>query len=167
LFYRVAYGDGMSSERVTVRRRIAASPSRLFALVTDPHAHVAIDGSGMLMAAPDAVPVTAVGDSFVMNMDREPLGDIPIGKYQVRNTVTTLEADRAFAWTIGAVDAPPLGHVYGYVLTEVEPGVTEVEHYCDWTDFDPTLKARVASWPVVPVHMLERTLEKLDALAAP
>ena len=155
----------MSEERVTVRRRIHAPAARLFALVTDPHSHVAIDGSGMLMAAPDAVVATAVGDSFVMNMDREPLGDIPIGKYQVRNTVTKYEADHVFEWTIGAVDQPPLGHVYGYVLTPAGPDDTDVEHYCDWTDFDPVMKARVKAWPVVPVHMLERTLEKLDALA--
>jgi hypothetical protein len=155
----------MTEERVTVRRRIDAPAARLFAIVTDPNGHVAIDGSGMLMAAPDASPTAAVGDTFVMNMDREPLGDIPLGKYQTKNTVTKFELDREFEWTIGAVDRDPLGHVYGFVLTPVEADVTDVEHYCDWTDFEPTLKGRVAQWPVVPVHMLEKTLVKLEALA--
>jgi len=81
----------------------------------------------------------------------------------VRNTVTAFEVDRLVEWTIGAVDQPPLGHLYGFVLHEVEPGVTEVEHYCDWTDFEPTMKAQVPKWPIVPVHMLERTLERLEA----
>lgn len=68
----------MSDERVTIRRRIAAPPEAIFAVVADPAGHVAIDGSGMLVAAPDAAAVTAVGDTFIMNMDREPLGDIPL-----------------------------------------------------------------------------------------
>lgn len=153
----------MSDERVTVRRRIAAPPEAIFAVVAHPAGHVAIDGSGMLVAAPDAAAVTAVGDTFIMNMDREPLGDIPLGKYTVRNTVTAFEPGRLIEWTIGAVDQPPLGHVYAFVLHEVEPGVTEVEHFCDWTNFDADMKARVPKWPIVPVHMLERTLERLEA----
>jgi uncharacterized protein YndB with AHSA1/START domain len=155
----------MSEERVTVSRRIKAPASRLFALVSDPETHVAIDGSGMLMSTPDAAP-KAVGDTFDMNMDREPLGDIPMGKYQVRNTVTRFEPDNRFEWTVGGADRPPVGHLYGYVLTPAGAGETDVDHYCDWAGADPKVKARVASWPVVPVHMLERTLEKLDTLAS-
>jgi hypothetical protein len=153
----------MSDERVTVRHRIAATPEAIFAVVAHPEGHVAIDGSGMLVAAPDAQSVTAVGDTFIMDMDREPLGDIPLGKYTVRNTVTAFEPGRLIEWTIGAVDQPPLGHLYGFVLHEVSPGVTEVEHYCDWTNFDADMKARVPQWPIVPVHMLEHTLERLEA----
>ncbi len=35
-----------------------------------------IDGSGMLDAEPDAQPITEVGQTFDMHMDRTPLGDI-------------------------------------------------------------------------------------------
>ena len=47
----------------------------------------------MLEAAPGVRRFTAVGDTFEMDMDREPLGDVPMGKYQVLNTVTRIVPD--------------------------------------------------------------------------
>ena len=44
-------------------------------MLRDPQGHVAIDSSGMLMAA-TGEPVNAVGDSFAVHMDREALGDL-------------------------------------------------------------------------------------------
>jgi hypothetical protein len=58
-----------------------------------------------------------VGETFDMDMDREPLGDIPhLKKYQVRNTVTR----------IGFGDHPPFGHVYGWSLDPVNETETDV-----------------------------------------
>ena len=49
----------------------------------------------MLQAAPDARPLTAVGQTFDMDMDRRPLGDIPtMAEYKARCTVTRLISDR-------------------------------------------------------------------------
>lgn len=152
---------GPVEERVAVVTAVAASATRVFELVTDPEFHVRVDGSGMLVAAPDARPCRAVGDTFVMDMDRTPLGDLPIGRYTVRNTVTAYDQDRRFAWSVGALDAPPLGHVYAYTLTPIDEDHCEVELSCDWSGFDPELKARVTAWPVVPVEMLAATLERL------
>ena len=60
---------------------------------------MAIDSAGMLMGA-TGEPVTAVGDSFVVHMDREALNDYPLGEYDVTVTITTFEPDREIAWTI-------------------------------------------------------------------
>ena len=60
--------------RVTVSRIVGAQPSKIFRMVCDPTMQVEFDGSGMLLTAPGAKPVTAVGDTFEMEMDREPLG---------------------------------------------------------------------------------------------
>ena len=155
----------MSSERVSVTRRVAAPADVIYALVTDPAGHVRIDGSGMLEAAPDARPVTAVGDTFDMDMDRAPLNDIPgMGKYQVRNTVTQLVPGRLIEWTIGAPDQPPLGHVYGWQLDPVDEHTTDVTNYCDWTNIVEALRARGRTWPIVPVSMLEETVAKLESI---
>ena len=157
----------MSTDRVSATRRIAASAPALYAIVSDPNGHVAIDGSGMLEAAPDARALSAVGDTFVIDMDRTPLGDIPgLVKYTVQNTVTAIEPDRLFEWTIGGVDQPPLGHVYGWQLTPVSENETDVTNYCDWTNITDELRARGREWPIVPVHMLERSVEKLSQVAA-
>ena len=155
----------MPTDRVSATRRIAAPASAIFEIVSSPTGHVRIDGSGMLEASPDARPLTAVGETFDMDMDREPLGDIPdMGKYKVRNTVTQIVPDRLFEWSIGAVDRPPVGHVYGWQLEPVSDTETEVTNYCDWSNISEAARSRRA-WPVVPVHMLEKSVANLERVA--
>ena len=151
-----------SETRLELTRVLAAPVAAIFALISDPDGHVKIDGSGMLVAAQDSKPMTGVGDSFVMNMDREALGDIPLGKYQVRNTVTAFVPDELFEWNVGGVDQPPFGHVYGYRLAPRDDRTTEVTLYVDWSGVRPgSIRDR---FPIVPAHMLERSLDNLEAL---
>jgi hypothetical protein len=84
-------------ERIEEQRLIRAEPAEVFAVLRDPQGHVAIDSSGMLMAA-TGEPVSAVGDSFAVHMDREALGDLPLGEYDVTVTITAYEPDREIAW---------------------------------------------------------------------
>jgi hypothetical protein len=154
----------MTENRLELSEVVAATPERIFALVCDPTMHVAIDGSGMLVAAADSSPLTGAGDSFVMNMDREPLGDIPLGKYRVRNTVTRFEPNRRLEWNVGGVDQPPFGHVYGYELQPAPSGGTTVTLYCDWSGVrSEAIRDR---FPIVPPQMLQRSLTNLARLAA-
>src|SRR6476659_702595 len=159
----------MSDDRVSATRRIAASASDIFGIVTDPAKHVEIDGSHMLVAAQDARPLRAVGDSFVVNMDRDALGDLPLGKYTVRNVVTRMDPDRVLEWSVGGVASAPLGHVYGYELTPAGAGETEVTLYCDWSCFNweavPEAMRSQVRFPVVPKMALITTLEKLGQIA--
>jgi hypothetical protein len=159
----------MSDDRVSATRRIAASASDIYGIVTDPAKHVEIDGSHMLVAAQDAQPLRTVGDSFVINMDREALGDIPLGKYTVRNVVTRISPDSLLEWSVGAVDSAPLGHVYGYELAPAGDGETDVTLYCDWSGFNweavPEAMRSQVRFPVVPKMALITTLEKLDQVA--
>jgi hypothetical protein len=155
----------MSSERISATRRIAAPASKIFQIVSSPDGHVQIDGSGMLEASPDAKPLTAVGDTFDMDMDRTPLNDIPnLVKYNVRNTVTQFVPDRLIEWTVGSADRPPLGHLYGWQIEPVSDTESEVTNYCDWTAISQETKDR-RPWPVVPVEMLEKSVENLDRVA--
>src|SRR5271154_3143583 len=107
------------TERLEVQRAIAADPSAVFQMLTDPHGHVAIDSSGMLMAA-TGEPVTAVGDTFVVHMDREALNDYPLGLYDVTVKIMEFDPDREIAWKVeGRLN---LGHVYGYTLESIDGG---------------------------------------------
>ena len=152
----------MSSDRVSATRRIAAPASKLFLIVSSPSGHVDVDGSGMLEAAPDSRQLTTVGETFDMDMDRAPLGDVPgMGKYQVRNTVTQIVPDRLFEWTIGTVDRPSVGHVYGWALEPVSDDETDVTNYCDWSGLPEEYKSR---WPIVPLEMMERSVANLERI---
>ena len=58
--------------------------------------------------------VTEVGQTFVVHMDRESLGDLDLGRYDVTVTITAFEPDREIAWTVLGRVRPQIGHVYGY-----------------------------------------------------
>jgi hypothetical protein len=145
----------MASERLEVQRVIAADPAAIFGVLCDPQGHVAIDSSGMLMDA-TGEPVAAVGDTFVVHMDREALNDYPMGLYDVTVTITALVPDREIAWTILGQIRPQIGHVYGYALEPVEDG-TLVTSYYDWSRIDPVWKD-AGIFPVIPEGALRATL---------
>jgi hypothetical protein len=128
----------MSDDRIEVQRTVAADPAAIFRLPSDPQGHVAIDSSGMLMSATGS-PVTGVGDTFVVHMDREALNDYPLGLYDVTVTIRTFEPDREIAWTVLGQIRPQIGHVYGYRLEPVAEG-TLVTSYYDWSEIDPVWK---------------------------
>jgi Polyketide cyclase / dehydrase and lipid transport len=145
----------MADERLEVQRTIAADPATIFRLLCDPHGHVAIDSSGMLMDA-TGQPAGAVDDSFVVHMDREALNDYPMGRYDVTVTITKFVPDREIAWTILGQIRPQIGHVYGYTLAPVDGG-TLVTSYYDWSSIDPTWK-EAGVFPVISEGALRATL---------
>jgi Polyketide cyclase / dehydrase and lipid transport len=155
----------MATERFDVQRRIAADPASIFQVLADPQGHVAIDSSGMLMSATGA-PVTAVGDSFVVHMDRESLNDYPeMGLYDVTVTITRFDPDREIAWTILGQIRPQIGHVYGYTLAPDGDG-TLVTSYYDWSQIDQTWKD-AGIFPVISEAALRATLGILARTVTP
>lgn len=147
----------MSDERIEVSRPIPAAPEAVFAVIRDPQGHVAIDSSGMLMSA-EGEPASAVGDTFVVHMDREALNDFPMGTYDVTVSITAFEQDREIAWTIlGQLE---IGHVYGYRLEPVDGG-TLVTSYYDWSTISQEWKD-AGIFPVISEGALRATLGILD-----
>jgi hypothetical protein len=145
----------MTSDRLSVERTIAADPATIFRLLCDPRGHVAIDSSGMLQAA-TGQPVTKVGDTFVVHMDREALNDYPLGRYDVTVTIVTLDPEREIAWTILGQIKPQIGHVYGYTLEPVDGG-TLVTSYYDWSSIDEVWR-KAGIFPVISEGALRATL---------
>jgi uncharacterized protein YndB with AHSA1/START domain len=145
----------MTTERLEVQRTIAADPATIFRVLCDPEGHVSIDSSGMLMSA-TGDPVTAVGDRFVVHMDREALNDYPMGLYDVTVTITTFVPDREIAWTILGKIRPQIGHVYGYRLEPTDDGTLATSYY-DWSNIDPAWK-EAGIFPVISEGALRATL---------
>jgi hypothetical protein len=158
--------EAMEAERVSVTRRVAAPAGHIFRLITDPAVHVRVDGSGMLVEAAGGDILRAVGDAFEMEMDRETIGDLPLGRYRVRNTVTRIEPDALLEWSVAANGRSPWGHVWGYALAPAGEGETDVTSYCDWSGV-PERRRTATRWPVVPVESMAASLARLDAIAVP
>lgn len=145
----------VTDERIEVQRKIAAEPAAIFRVLCDPQGHVEIDSSGMLMDA-EGTPVKAVGDSFVVHMDREALNDYPMGRYDVTVTIRTFVPDREIAWTILGQIRPQIGHLYGYRLEPVDEGTLTTSYY-DWSTIDPVWK-EAGIFPVISEGALRATL---------
>jgi hypothetical protein len=147
-------------ERIEVQRTIAAPAADIFAVLCDPQGHVAIDATGMLQDA-DGEAAQAVGDTFVVHMDREALNDYPLGKYDVTVAIREFDMDRLIAWTILGPIEPQLGHLYGYRLEPAPNGGTLVTSFYDWSDIDPRWR-EANIFPVVSEGALRATLGILD-----
>ena len=147
------------TERIEVQRTIAAPATDIFALLCDPQGHVAIDSSGMLQDA-DGDPAKAVGDTFVIHMDRESLNDFPLGKYDVTVEIREFDKDRLIAWTVLGQLKPNIGHIYGYRLEPTDGG-TLVTSFYDWSGIDQHWRdANI--FPIISELALRATLGILD-----
>jgi hypothetical protein len=145
----------MATERFDVQREIAATPSAVFAMLSDPNGHVAIDSSGMLQSASGDRP-RHVGDTFIVHMDRQALNDFPMGKYDVEVHITAFEPDAHIEWTISGRDQPPIEHRYGYRL-EANGDGTLVSSYYDWSRIGDDYRSK-GIFPVIPEAALRATL---------
>ena len=154
----------MTIERFDVQRTIPAYAAPIFQLLCDPQGHVAIDSSGMLQAATGEA-VSAVGDSFVVHMDRESLNDFPLGRYDVIVTITTFVLDHEIAWGIQGESRPSIGHIYGYTLEPADAGGTLVTAYYDWSAIGPEWRKR-GVFPILPESALRATLGILERTVA-
>ncbi|GAA1967974.1 YbhB/YbcL family Raf kinase inhibitor-like protein [Amycolatopsis minnesotensis] len=155
----VGTAETPGAERIEVSRRIPATAGAVFAVLADPKGHVDIDASGMLLDA-DGEPVKQAGDRFVVHMDREALGDVPLGKYDVEVVITKLIPGEEIAWTVEGKLRPHARHVYGYRLEPAEDGTTVTSYY-DWSEVGDEWKARL-TFPVVPESALKATLGILE-----
>ena len=107
--------------------------------------------------------VTAVGDAFVVHMDRDALNDYPLGLYDVTVRIVSFEQDREVAWKVeGQLN---IGHVFGYKLEPIDEG-TQVTSYYDWSSVDQSWKD-ADIFPVISEGALRATLGILARTVAP
>ena len=86
----------MTDENLTATRRIDASPRTVFALLADPAAHAAIDGTGWVRGPlQDGTRITAEGEVFDMAMYHP---QHPDGDYEIANRVVAFEPPAAIVW---------------------------------------------------------------------
>jgi hypothetical protein len=148
------------TERIEVARTVPAPAAEVFAVLCDPQGHVEIDSSGMLMDA-SGDPVSGVGDSFVVHMDREALNDYPLGLYDVTVEIVEFETDRLIRWGITGQIKPQIGHTYGYRLEPIDAASTLVTSIYDWSEIDPVWR-EAGIFPIISEGALRATLGILD-----
>ena len=153
-----------SDTRAEYHRRIPVGSLALYGIVSNPHGQVAIDGTGLLKSTDSSDASLSLGDTFVLRMDRTPLGEPSGEEWVVDNKVVVGSPGREFAYEPAGIDGNPSGHRYGYLFDRVDDRTTDVTLYVDWSA-TPGLDQGYVHPPVIPEGMLEKTLERLESVS--
>ncbi|MFE9452317.1 SRPBCC family protein [Streptomyces sp. NPDC006739] len=158
----------MNEENVSATLTVAAPAARVFAVLADPTAHAAIDGTGWVQEPVDREPLTGVGQIFRMAMYH---ASHPVGDYRVVNRVEVLDPPRAIGWCTGQEkDDGRLelgGWLWRYDLAPLGPSRTEVTLTYDWSAVPGFIRERGIRFPPFGPEHLINSLHHLAELAAP
>jgi uncharacterized protein YndB with AHSA1/START domain len=140
--------------RIEVSRVVNAPAGKVFAFLTKPDNHCALDTSGMIRSSADHHRVTETGAVFVMNMHNQTKGD-----HQVANHVICYEPDRAIGWAPAEPGADPAGHTWTWHLTPKGPNQTLVTEIYDWSSFRNV--DMLSHLPVIDHAQMHASLDRL------
>src|ERR687884_202533 len=114
----------MADDSVSATTVINAPAEAIFAVLTDPAKHAAIDGTGWVRETLDRKPLTAVGQIFRMSMYHV---NHPDGNYQTANRVQIFDPPSTISWEPGYdADDGTLrfgGWIWRYDLTPAGPSL--------------------------------------------
>ena len=155
----------METERVAASTTIEAAPEAVFAVLADPVAHAAIDGTGWVRGSLDGDPITAAGQVFRIAMHHE---NHPDKDYEIANRVEVFDEPRAIAWRPGT-ESPETGElsfggwIWRYDLEETGPSRTTVTLTYDWSAVPAQVREHLQFPPFAPDH-LDNSLQHLSNL---
>lgn len=146
----------MTAKLVSASTTVAAPPSVVFAILTDPRQHSRIDGSGSVGNVIDGPErLTQKGDVFGVHMR---MFGLP---YDITNRVVEYEPDSRIAWRHFG------GHRWRYELEPTEDGGTEVTETFDYSRYNTLRTAiiRLTGFPSRNREGIEKTLVRLKDAA--
>jgi hypothetical protein len=155
----------METESVHASTTIEATPEAVFAVLADPSAHAAIDGTGWISGAVDSEHIAAVGQVFRMAMYHELHPD---KNYEIANRVEVFDEPRVIAWQPSSEspdgELTAGGWVWRYDLEADGPSHTQVTLTYDWSAVGPEVREHL-SFPPFPSDHLDNSLQHLSDLA--
>ena len=147
-----------SDTKIVVEKTINASSDAVFDVLSNPHRHVDLDGSGFVRSLEKGDRIEKSGQQFVMNMTGDHMG----GEYQTDNHVTGFDTNHLIAWKTAPRGVEPPGWEWLWELESQGSDSTLVRQTYDWSSVtDPELLKKV-SFPLVSADQLEASLNRLD-----
>ena len=142
---------------ITVQREIPTSAKALFDVLSNPHRHTDLDGSGFMRGLSKGDRLTKVGQQFTMNMDGPHMG----GEYQTDNIVNAFDQDKMIGWKTAPAGTEPPGWEWLWELKPEGADSTRVSLTYDWSKVtDRDLLAKI-KFPLVSEADLEQSLGRL------
>ena len=135
-------------QKVSVERIIAATPERIFAVLSDARRHPDIDGSGTVKESVKAPERLTLGSTFSMGM-KYGLA------YRMGNTVVEYEENRLIAWHHFGK------HRWRYELEPLSDGRTLVRETFDWSTARVPKVIELMGAPARNEPAMVKTLQRL------
>jgi hypothetical protein len=143
----------MADDRVSATRIIDAPAEVIFAVLADPAAHAAIDGTGWVRESLDSKPLTAAGQIFRMSMYHP---NHPDRNYQMDNRVQVFDPPSAISWEPGYDAGDGLrfgGWTWRYDLRPTGVSNTTVTLSYDWSAVPDSIREHISFPPFRPAHL--------------
>ena len=154
----------MADDSVSATAVVNAPAEAIFAVLTDPAKHAAIDGTGWVCDTVDSKPLTAAGQIFRMSMYHP---NHPDGNYQTANRVQVFDPPSTISWVTGYDPGDGTlrfgGWFWRYDLTPAGPSITTVTLTYDWSACSDSVRKLIGFPPFPPEH-LSRSLAHLAEL---
>jgi uncharacterized protein YndB with AHSA1/START domain len=155
----------MADDSVSATTVINAPAEAIFAVLTDPARHAAIDGTGWVCETVDSTRLTAAGQIFRMSMYHP---NHPNGNYQTANRVQVFDPPSAISWATGYDPGDGTlrfgGWFWRYDLAPTGPSITSVTLTYDWSACSDSVRELIGFPPFPPEH-LGNSLAHLAKLA--
>lgn len=149
----------MSHTAISATRTIDASTKEVFDVLSNPHRHPELDGSGFVKSLDRGDRIEKSGQQFRMNMDGPHMG----GEYQTDNVVTGFDENHLLAWRTAPAGQEPPGWEWVWELKSTGSDSTEATVTYDWSAVTDTALLKKLSFPLVPQEALETSLGNLAA----
>ena len=146
---------------ITVERSIPAPAKDLFDILSNPHRHTELDGSGFVKGLVHGDRLDHVGQKFTMNMSGDHMG----GDYQTDNIVSAYDANKMIGWKTAPAGTEPPGWEWLWQLKSEGSNATTVSITYDWSKVTDKDLLKKISFPLVPESSLDESLVKLASAA--
>ncbi len=149
----------MSDTSISATRTIDASAKDVFDVLTNPHRHAELDGSGFVKSLDRGDRIQKSGQQFRMNMTGDHMG----GDYQTDNHVTGFDENHLLAWRTAPAGQEPPGWEWVWELKSTGSDSVEATVTYDWSAVTDKELLKKLSFPLVPQEALETSLGNLAA----
>lgn len=154
--YRTNMSDTTS---ITVERQIPASAKDLFRILTNPHRHTELDGSGFIRGLDHGDRLDNVGQKFTMNMSGDHMG----GDYQTDNFVSAYDENKMIGWKTAPAGTEPPGWEWLWELRSEGSDSTQVSLTYDWSKVTDKDLLKKISFPLVSEDEMNDSVAKLGS----
>ncbi|RLV50233.1 polyketide cyclase [Nocardioides mangrovicus] len=143
--------------QVQVSRTINASSDAVFDVLSNPHRHTELDGSGFVKGLVRGDRITATGQQFRMDMEGDHMG----GEYETDNLVTAFDANKMIGWQTAPAGQEPPGWEWLWELHSTGSDSTDVTLTYDWSKVTDQGLLDKVGFPLVSEEQLDDSLNRL------